>query len=96
MKTELDKPLYSLTVSEFINLNQDLLDGFAKRIQQKQSEPDEWVNTIEAKRMLGVKSKSKLQQLRDSGGIKFSKHKRIIMYSRKSILEFLEKNVPKF
>jgi len=41
---------------------------------------------------LGFKGKSKMQQLRDSGELDFSQHGRIIKYSRKSVMDFLERN----
>ncbi|MCB9335817.1 MAG: helix-turn-helix domain-containing protein [Flavobacteriales bacterium] len=56
----------------------------------------EWLSFEEAKDLLGFKSKSKLQQLRDHGEIEFSQHGRIIRYSRSSILTFLENHRVKF
>ncbi len=55
-------------------------------------EEKEWLSTEEAKKMLGFRSKSKMQQLRDHGEIVFSQHGRTIKYSKKSILDFLERN----
>ena len=52
----------------------------------------DWIGEKEAMDLLGVKSKTTLQNLRDSQEFKFSKHGRIIRYSYKSILEFLERN----
>jgi uncharacterized NAD(P)/FAD-binding protein YdhS len=52
----------------------------------------DWIGEKEAMDILGVKSKTTLQNLRDSQEFKFSKHGRIIRYSNKSILEFLERN----
>ena len=62
----------------------------------KQSKSDvekEWLSADEAKNLLGLRSKSKLQQLRDNGDIIFSQHGRIIRYSRKSIIDFIENNI---
>lgn len=56
----------------------------------------EWVTPEEAKKLLGIKSKTKLQQLRDSGEIVFSIYKRTIMYSRSSINDFLERHAVRF
>ena len=56
----------------------------------------EWINEKEAKELLGIKSKSKLQQLRDKLDIEFSQYGKIIRYSRPSILQFLEKNRVKY
>lgn len=61
--------------------------------QQKNEDADEWLSTTEAKKLLGVKSKSKMQKLRDNGEITFSQHGRIIKYSRKSIMGLLDRHV---
>lgn len=58
-----------------------------------QQADEEWLSTEVAKKLLGIKSKSKLQKLRDAGEIVFSKHGRIIKYSRTSIEQFLRRNV---
>lgn len=75
-----------------------LIQEFRKMLLETISElkQDEWIDQEEAKKLLGIKSKSKLQQLRDSGEILFSQHGRIIKYSRQSINKFLLKYVPKF
>ena len=52
----------------------------------------DWIGEKEAMDLLGVKSKTTLQNLRDSQEFMFSKHGRIIRYSYESILEFLERN----
>lgn len=72
-----------------------MLEEFSKLIKDAAKEmkaESEWLSTDEAKKLLGFKSKSKLQQLRDAGEIIFSQNGRIIKYSRKSILGFLERN----
>jgi hypothetical protein len=56
-------------------------------------ETEIWLSGEEAKKLLGIKSKSKMQQMRNHGKIIFSQHGRIIKYSRKSLLEFLSRNV---
>jgi len=61
------------------------------KVKSKSIEP-EWVNYTEATKILGIKSKSKMQQLRDDNEIVFSQHGRSIQYSRKSLLAFLEQN----
>ncbi|MCH8331524.1 MAG: helix-turn-helix domain-containing protein [Bacteroidetes bacterium] len=66
-----------------------MLDEKAVRDAHKE---DEWLNAGEAKKMLGIKSDSKLQHLRDNNEIIYSQHERTIMYSRNGILEFLERH----
>jgi len=44
--------------------------------------------------ILGIKSKGTLQKLRDEGKIRFSQpEKKIILYDRESIDQYLEKHV---
>ena len=69
----------------------------AKEEALAQADPaNDWLTTEEAKKLLGVKSKTKMQELRDYDEIKFTKCGRIIKYSKKSILDYLERNVPKY
>lgn len=52
-----------------------------------------WVNTEEAMRLLNIKSKTSLQNLRDAGKIRFTQpQKKLIMYDRDSINSYLENN----
>ena len=51
----------------------------------------EWIDEVEAKRILGYRSKTKMQELRNSGSIIFSKFGRKIKYNRKSLLGYIEK-----
>lgn len=72
-----------------------LIDELTIRIiknSEKYFKCDEWISADIAKSLLGIKSKSKLQQLRDSLKIEFSREGKIIRYSRSSILKFLEEN----
>ena len=54
-------------------------------------EPD-WVDGPEAKHILGFRSKSKMQQLRDSGVIVYSKFGKKLKYQRQSLIEYIEIN----
>lgn len=65
---------------------------FVKSELKKEEKEPEWLDEIEAKKILGVKSKTKMQQLRDIVEIEFSQFGKIIRYSRSSILKFLERN----
>lgn len=77
---------------------QKLMLEFRKMLTEAITEfkQDEWLSADEAKALLGIKSKSKLQQLRDAGEILFSQHGRIIKYSRQSINKFLLKHINRF
>lgn len=72
-----------------------LMDELTSRIirnGERYFNRDEWIGESEAKTLLGIKSKSKLQQLREEIKIEFSQYGKIIRYSRSSILRFLEQN----
>jgi hypothetical protein len=54
---------------------------------------DKWISDEEAMHLLRIKSKSTLQDYRNQGKIRFSQpQKKIILYDRDSIMEFLELN----
>lgn len=58
----------------------------------------EWLTIEEARKLLPYKAKSAWQILRDTGKIKISQSpkSRVIMYSRKSIMDYLTKNTGRF
>ena len=54
---------------------------------------DKWISDEQAMQLLNIKSKTTLQKLRDEGKIRFSQpQKKIILYDRNSINEYLENN----
>jgi len=59
-----------------------LIEEVVSRIREKDNlQHDKWVQSQEVMEMLGIKSKSTLQKLRDEGKIRFSQpQKRIILY----------------
>ncbi len=72
-----------------------LIDELTIRViknSEKYFNDKEWLSELEAKKLLGIKSKGKLQQLRDELKIEFSRFGKIIRYSKSSILRFLEMN----
>ncbi len=54
---------------------------------------NDWLSTQEAKKLLGIKSKTKMQELRDYDEIVYSKAGKIIKYSKKSILAYLDRHI---
>lgn len=62
-----------------------------KALLENLSSKSDWLNKDEAMRLLAVK-KSRLQELRNEGAIVFSQRpgSKKILYSRSSILEYLE------
>lgn len=73
-----------------------LLKKFQETLKAAQKPADEWVSKEEAHKLLGVKSKSKMQKLRDTMAIEFSQDGKIIQYSRSSIEKYLKRNVPRY
>lgn len=71
-----------------------LVDEVVERLKDKHSTPlDKWIDDEEAMRLLRVSSKTTMQRYRDEGLIRFTQPSRkIILYDRDSIMEFLEKN----
>lgn len=71
-----------------------LVEQVVARLGEKNNQPQEkWIDDIEAMQLLNVKSKTTLQKLRDEGKIRFTQpQKKIILYDRESIIQFLEKN----
>jgi len=71
----------------------DLIDRVVERIGVGQQEPPKWVNQDEAMQLLNIKSPTTLQEYRNNGDIRFTQpRKRVILYDRDSINEFLDKH----
>ena len=68
-----------------------LVEEVYDRLKEKEKFQDKWVDGEEAMRLLNVKSKTTMQELRDERKIRFSQPmKKIILYDRDSINEYLE------
>ena len=87
----------------FKKLKEDLFEEFKQVFIEAKKETlaqlameSDWISTEEAKKLLGIKSKSKMQQLRDYGEIVFTKPGKIILYSKKSIITYLNKHQRKW
>ncbi len=69
-----------------------LLDEVSTYFEKKNRHEDKWVSQKEAMRLLNVRSKTTLQNLRDTGKIRFSQpQKKVILYDRASIEAYLDK-----
>ncbi len=71
-----------------------LLDEVVQHINNTHKlAPKKWLLTDEAMELLGISSKTTLQNLRDTGKIRFSQpQKKIILYDIDSIHYYLEQN----
>jgi hypothetical protein len=65
---------------------------------KKMADSSDWITIEEARKLLPYRAKSTWQNLRDTGTIVFSQspNSRNILYSRKSISAYLNKNTVKF
>jgi len=70
-----------------------LVEEVVARIREKDEiDEDKWIIGDQVMEMLGIKSRSTLQKLRDEGKIRFSQppQKRIILYDRESVIKYIE------
>ncbi len=83
---------------EVIVIDSDAFLALVKKVleQLNASSPGneaKWLDTTSAMKKLGIKSKTTLQKLRNSGAIKFSMPmKKVIIYDAQSIDAYLEKH----
>ena len=72
-----------------------LIDEVVNRLKEKNGgDQEKWIDDEEAMRLLHISSKTTLQKYRDEGLIRFTQPSRkIILYDRDSIMEFLNKKV---
>ncbi|TGV03382.1 helix-turn-helix domain-containing protein [Flavivirga rizhaonensis] len=77
----------------FYKLIDKVIGYVDEKLTKQQKAQWKWINEVEAMRLLNIKSKTTLQELRNNGKIRFSQpKKRIILYDKNSIFEYLEKN----
>jgi len=69
-----------------------LIEEVVGRLREKESaDQEKWIHSEAVMNLLGIKSKTTLQRLRDEGQIRYSQpHKKIILYDRESVLQYLE------
>ena len=84
-----------ITKEDLQQFKNELLSELKETLGTHRGEVKEWLDTREVMELLGIKSKTTLQKLRDTFEIKFSQNGKIIKYFKPSIIEFLERNVPK-
>lgn len=75
----------------FSKMKNILIEAKTEAISISSPEND-WITADEAKRLLGIRSKSRLQKHRNDNTIVYSKMGRKIKYSKASILNYLENN----
>lgn len=72
----------------------NLVDEVVERLKEKhQIQNDKWISTERAMVLLNIKSKTTLQNLRDTGAITYTQpQKKIILYDYDSIMSYLEEH----
>lgn len=93
-----------------LQMFEELIDQVAERVVRRvenrlkeisngvNKNEDLWVSLTEAKSILGIRSKKKMQQIRDESpmnGIIISKHGRTFRYNKTSLLNYLNKGILK-
>ncbi len=70
-----------------------LIDQVKDYLGGENSTPKKWVDQDEAMQLLNIKSPTTLQEYRNNGVIRYTQpRKRVILYDRDSINDFLEKH----
>ncbi len=71
-----------------------LLEEAIKLVKKNQDEEKQkWLQNDEVMKLLGIKSKTTLQKLRNEGQVRYSQPmKKIILYDRDSIMDYLERH----
>ena len=92
-----------INTEAYEKLKQELMVIVKKAIAEvlsdkKAVDNSDWISWDEAKKLLPYKSKTSWQQFRDKGLIEFTKSEkgRTIMYSKKSIINYLNNNKIKY
>ncbi|KAA3615873.1 MAG: DNA-binding protein [Flavobacterium sp.] len=75
----------------------ELIEEVVNRLKEKHNiKKDKWISPDRAMELLNIKSKTTLQNLRDTGKITFTQpQKKIILYDYDSIVEYLDEHAKK-
>ncbi len=81
---------YYKMMEETIAVMYKVIDQETKERKQALAEEKDFISTNEAMKILGIKSRNRLYQLRDEKAITYYQHGRRILYSKRSLIEFLK------
>ena len=73
----------------------ELVERVVQRMKKESEDQkeDKWISSQEAMKLLRITSRTTLLYMRNEGKIRYSQlAKKIILYDRESILDYLEKN----
>ncbi|WP_108866884.1 helix-turn-helix domain-containing protein [Aquimarina aquimarini] len=85
-----EKESYYRLMEETMSLMYKVVREALKEEQKNMTREDDFISTIEAMKLLGVKSRNRLYELRNEKIIEYYQHGRRVLYSKKSLLEYLE------
>ena len=89
----LESEAFKTLQKEMLHMVKETIREAKEEALAKMDPASDWLSTQEAKELLGIKSKTKLQELRDFDEIVYSKAGRVIKYSKKSILAYLNRHI---
>ena len=89
-----EKEAYEAMRKEMLNEMYEIVKNAREEALRNADPSKDWISPAEAHALLGIKSKTKMQELRDLEEVKYSISGRIVKYSKKSLLEYLERHVP--
>ena len=71
----------------------ELIDRVVERLTNVSETPQKWIDQTEAMKLLNIKSPTTLQEYRNNGEVRYTQpRKRVILYDRDSINEFLDRH----
>lgn len=73
-------------------LAEKLTEKIKEILLSKEDESSDWISEEEARKILPIRSKTTWQNMRNKGKINFTQFGRKILYSKKSLLAYLEKH----
>ena len=89
----IDSEAFEALKSEMKKMVKDTISELL--IAKREEEQCDWITFENAKKILPYKSKTSWQELRDKGEVEFFQDGRLILYSRKSLNEYIKKHIIK-
>ncbi len=91
-----EKEAYKALRKELLHEMYEIVKNAKEEALRNADPANDWISPQQAHLLLGIKSKTTMQELRDLEQITYSIAGRRIKYSKKSILAYLERNIPKY
>jgi len=85
-----EEEAYYKMMEETMALMYKVINQASKEQKQALAEEEDFITTREAMKILGIKSRNRLYQLRDEKAIVYYQHGRRILYSKRSLISYLQ------